>query len=164
MIFKGLKIYKADTVRGEQARWSRVEHTEMLLSQEELYQIVDQNADLKSAASQYHELPEALKMLVKNLVQYYKADSPGGQWSCACVRKYESGLEIPSDSQERERLVVILLLRPKNRTRWQTTPMGTLMDFESHLPSFDEKPPSETSASDLEMDERDGEEASLSGV
>lgn len=159
-----MKIYKADPIPGKKARWSRVELTEMLLSQNELYKMVDKNADQKSAFSQYQDLPAALRMLVNELIHHHKNVSSEGEWSCAHVQHYGSSLENPCGSQERERLVMILMFRPRNQTPWPRTPMGVLIDFEGHLASSEEEYLSETPVSDLEMDETDGEEASSSEV
>jgi hypothetical protein len=62
MRLKGLKIYKADPVPGENLSWSKVEYTEMLLTQHDLYAVVDKRADRISTARQYHSLSASLRM------------------------------------------------------------------------------------------------------
>lgn len=159
MIFQGLKIYQADPIPAEMPCWCRIECTEMLLTQHELYKMVDERADQISAAMQYQCLAASLKFLVNYLVDERNQESKRVRWSCAYVR-HNCSFEGACHCQQREHLVMILMRRPRNCGPSERTPMGDLIDFGSRLPSTGQEGGSESSSSDLEMDEKDGAEAS----
>lgn len=75
---KGLRLYKADPIPGQKLSWSKVECTEMLLTQHELYIMMEKRADQISAAAQYQGLPNAPRMLINELVhQHNELESCG---------------------------------------------------------------------------------------
>ncbi|KAJ5900236.1 uncharacterized protein N7473_004306 [Penicillium subrubescens] len=165
MMFKGLKIYKADPIPGNEYSWSRVECTEMVLTQRELYSMVDKRADQISAAKQYQRLPEALRALINHVLGELKERDVGVEWSCAYIENRGSSSKCPCDCQKRESLVLILMKRPRNRGPWLRTPMGDLIDFGSRRRYFAKQDDlSETPSFDLQMDATDGEESSPSEV
>jgi hypothetical protein len=163
MRLQGLKIYKADPLPGKRPSWLRVECTEMLLTQRELYGMVDKRADQISAASQYQTLSAPLRDVVNRLIHWKRNVDSGVEWTCAYVKKHGSSSETPCDCQGRGSLVVILMKRPKRHGDWPRTPMGDLIDWGSRGPSTEQGDLSEAPSSDLEMENSDGEDTSSQG-
>lgn len=124
-IYDGFRFFKADPIPGQEATWTRVERTQMHLSQSELYQMVQKRASKISAAKQYLTLSDSRRTHVNQLIHEQRRYEPQFEWSCVYAKERASH----RGDQSVTSMDVILMRRPMRTRSNPRTPMGDLVDL-----------------------------------
>lgn len=125
-VYDGFKFFKADPIPGQKANWTRVERTQMHLSQSELYHMVQKRANKMSAAKQYLTLSDTRRAHVNKLIHEQRRYEPQFEWSCVYAKERTSH----RDDQGVTSMDVVLMKRPMRTRPNPRTPMGDLVDLE----------------------------------
>ncbi|KAJ5160196.1 uncharacterized protein N7482_007200 [Penicillium canariense] len=151
IVYVGFQFFKADPLPGQKPTWTRVERTQMHLSQSEFYKMVQKRADKVSAAQQYQNLSDTRRAHVTRLIHEQKKIDPQVEWSCVYAKERDR----PSKARNAHRsdyetvsMNIILMKRPMNTRPYPRTPMGDLVDLAQrqtdaaqHFHAHDAMPP-----------------------
>lgn len=131
-VYEGYKFFKADPIPGQEATWTRVERTQMHISQSELYKMVQERANKMSAAQQYHNLSDTRRAHVNQLIHEQRRGDPQVEWSCVYAKERDRPSKARNahrDDYETVSMEIILMKRPIKTKSYPRTPMGDLVDL-----------------------------------
>ncbi|KAJ5646218.1 hypothetical protein N7490_002590 [Penicillium lividum] len=136
VIYEGYKFFKADPIPGEEASWTKVERTKMLMTQSDFCRKVQKRANKISAAQQYQFLSEVRQAHINQLIAERRLLTPEVEWSCVYAKEREKPSKARNahrDDYEIVSMQIILMQRPvKTKTHFRT-PMGDLVDLGVHF-------------------------------
>ncbi|OQD86659.1 hypothetical protein PENANT_c007G00518 [Penicillium antarcticum] len=128
--YEGYIYSQADPVSGQSATWTRVERTEMNLSQHELFELVQKRGSKKPAAQQYQNLScNAKRAHIIQLIDEQRRRNPHVEWSCVYAKEISQPSEAPHARYGEYATVtmnVILLKMPKNQMHIRTKTGGSV--------------------------------------
>lgn len=124
-IYEGYKFFKADPIPGQKATWTRVERTQMHLSQSELYKLVQKRANKISPAQQYQGLSRTRRAHVNQLIHEQRRCEPQVEWSCVYAKERLAH----RDDYGTVSMDIVLMKRPMRTKPYPRTPMGDLVDL-----------------------------------
>ncbi|KAJ5587509.1 uncharacterized protein N7459_003274 [Penicillium hispanicum] len=132
VVYEGYQFFKADPIPGQKATWTRVERTEMHLTQSEFYKLVQKRANKVSAAQQYQNLSDTRRAHVNQLIHEQRRLDPSGEWSCVYAKERDRPAKARNahrDDYETVSMDIILMKRPMKTKSYPRTPMGELVDL-----------------------------------
>ena len=122
--YEGYTYSQADPVPGQSATWTRVERTDMNISQHELFGLVQKRGNKKSAAQQYQNLSSITRRAhINQLIDEKRRRNPLVEWSCVYAKEYSRPSEAPNaryGDYETVSMNVILLKMPKTQMYTRT--------------------------------------------
>ncbi|KAJ6174871.1 hypothetical protein N7485_004676 [Penicillium canescens] len=125
--FEAYKFYRA----GKEATWACAERTELYMKQEQLCNLTHSRAEEFEVEWQYQKLSPNQRAQVDRLVQDRRAECPGMVWSYVYANEnsYAKVTRNPRpDDSETTSMVIILMRRPMEPTKYPITHMGVYMD------------------------------------
>lgn len=131
-VYEGYQFFKADPIPGQEATWTRVERTEMHLTQSEFYKLVQKRANKISAAQQYQNLSDTRRAHVNQLIHEQRKLNPSVEWSCVYAKERDRPAKARNahrDDYETVSMDIILMKRPMKTKSYPRTPMGDLVDL-----------------------------------
>ncbi|KAJ5525881.1 hypothetical protein N7494_012531 [Penicillium frequentans] len=143
VVYEGYKLFKADPIPGQEASWTKVERTKMIMSQREFCRKVQKRANKISAAQQYQFLPEIRQAHVNQLIAEKRPLNPNVEWSCVYAKERQKASKPRNarrDDYEVVSMQIILMKRPVNTKTHFRTPMGDLVDLGVHFGSHPNRP------------------------
>ncbi|KAJ5994089.1 hypothetical protein N7451_009813 [Penicillium sp. IBT 35674x] len=138
VVYEGYKFFKADPIPGQEASWTKVERTKMIMSQREFCRKVQKRANKISAAQQYQVLSEIRQAHVNQLIAEKRPLSPNVEWSCVYAKERQKASKPRNarrDDYEVVSMQIILMKRPVSTKTHFRTPMGDLVDLGVHFGS-----------------------------
>ncbi|KAJ5690067.1 hypothetical protein N7462_004459 [Penicillium macrosclerotiorum] len=132
MVYEGFIFYKADPIPGKKPTWTRVERTQMHLTQGELYKMVQKRANKVSAAQQYQNLSDTRRAHVNQLIHEQRRIEAHMEWSCVYAKERDRPSKARNahrDDYETVSMDIILMKRPMKTKSYPRTPMGDLVDL-----------------------------------
>lgn len=134
-ILEGYKFYKADPNPGEEATWARAVRTELNMKQEVLSKMIHERAEDYSAEQQYKNLSRDQRAQVTQLTEDRRVNYPRMEWSCVYAKEnyYANKARNPHPHNfETVSMMIILMGRPMEPTKYPRTPMGEYVDVTKH--------------------------------
>lgn len=142
VVYDGYKFFKADPIPGQEASWTKVERTKMIMSQRDFCKKVQKRANKISAAQQYQSLSEIRQAHINQLIAEKRPIDPNVEWSCVYAKERQKASKPRNarrDDYEVVSMQIILMKRPANTKTHFRTPMGDLVDLGVHFGSHPDR-------------------------
>ena len=126
IVFEAYKFYRAG------ATWACAERTELYFERKELCEMIHLRAEEYSVEWQYQKLSPDQRAQVRRLVQDRQAEYPGMVWSYVYAKEnsYATVTRNPRlEDFETTSMVIILMGRPMEPTKYLRTRMGVYVDL-----------------------------------